>query len=110
MYKAIQSLETKGCDLMYIAAGINDCATKLGHRKIKPIFRTVEDMVQHFNTCFDKAIDMPSPPSKAVVLCEMPGRSFGMYNRDDGRDYYELQSVFNEGIRLVNARIQVISN
>ena len=52
---------------------------------------------------------MLSPHSKAVVLCKMPGMSFGMYNRDDGRDYYELQSVFNEGIRLVNARIRVIN-
>ena len=70
-------------DIIYLSAGINELSKKIYRHCIKQIFYSTEEIVNHLEMQFSVAAAKLSDIGKKVVVCELVGLSYDMYNNQE---------------------------
>lgn len=93
---------------IYMMAGICDLTTKVGHRNLKPAFRTKVALMDHMIQEYTHAYDTLSQITKSPVICELVGMDLEKYCGHSQNQEY--QRMMDGCIPELNAYIHHLNN
>ena len=106
---AFQQIGNQSFDIIYLAAGVNDLSTKIGYRDITPNFCNRYHMVSDLLQKYYKARVLLDMLGDRVVICELIGLNYQLYNIRDRPFLYQQQEV-DAGIILLNEYIRYMNS
>ena len=96
-------------DLIFVFLGVNNLSSHLGFRHIQRIFTSRYLMTSHLLLEFCSAQNKLRTNTNNVIICELVGLNFGLYNLD-GSAFLEEQTEIDSGIILLNQHIRELNN
>ena len=106
--KTLDNIKDGRFDLIYIAAGVNDLSIKLKYKSIVPSFTNTYEAVTFLREKFERAKWLLNDKGKKVIICELIGLCYSLYNTD-GTDYPDDQMILNNTIMTINQQIELIN-
>ena len=101
---SIKSLKGRNYDIIYFAAGVNELSIQTGHRRVLPAKILTQDYVDLVFPKLENAALKLQTICKKVVVCELIGMSFSLYNGTE-YDYVLEQTALNDATLVINTKI-----
>ena len=104
--KALSDMGNMIFDIIYIFLGTNNLSHKIGLHDIIPIFSNRYQMIRILLMEFATARNRLSPRANRVIICELTGINFWLYNSASQRAFIVDQIELDAGIILLNDYIR----
>ena len=108
--RALKLMGNMQFDICYIYLGVNNLSTWIGPRNIQPIYTCRYMLVLYLIQEFISARTRLRFNSDRIVICELTGLNFDMYNIGSGRAFPCEQQELNAGIILLNQHIRLLND
>ena len=99
---ALHDIHNKTYDLIYIYFGVCNLSKKLSYHNIIPIYSNSYLLCRNLIADYHRARHRLRPYCNKVIICELTGLNFELYNTMSGRIFPVEQYVLNAGVILVN--------
>ena len=108
--RALNLMGNMSFDIIYIYLGVNNLSTLISPRNIIPIYTNKYIMATYILRELIHARSRLIGHSDKIIICELIGLNYELYNRVSGRTFLQEQQVLTNGIIIINEKIRQYNN
>ena len=108
--KALKAMSDTWFDIIYIHLGVNNLSTLISPRNILPIYTNRYALVKYLTRELFQARYRLRSHTNKIIICELIGLNYEIYNLNSERPFYVEQTEINSGMILLNQYIRESNN